>query len=479
MSADGLAVPAEGDLLLLESEDIQGNILAPFNKPYQRFLFISFGNDRVDARRWLARLVDEVASTKQVVDHGVLHKEGKATHEWVGVSFTSSGLVVLDSDLAKDLVAFDAFWQGPIIDLADGEERMMSPAIVGNVNLGQPSGWVVGGSSQPPVDALLTIAADDPKKLKIIAKRESDRVADLEVKILSWQDCHRLDPNGIGIEPFGFRDGISQPGIRGFTKVKVNKKRLDAEKQLGSPIIATGEFVLGYAGEGGSYPDVRRSTIPDWMHDGSFQVFLRLRQDVAGWTEMLGRLANEFDLPDVAAKAIGRKPGGRALAGPEEDQDLNNFTFEDDLLGEQTPRFAHIRKMNPRNGTFEERTHRLLRRGIPFSTVLNVEQPLSDEGELAAKDIEYGLAFNAFMASIENQFEFLQRSWASNPESLPPREPDGPDPLVGTSEEPGVLRRDGRTQILHFGRLVSTSGAVYGFAPSLRTLRRLSAETDA
>ncbi len=55
---------------LLLSENIQGNILAPFNKPYQRFLFISFMNRRAEARAWLKELVDAgVASTKQVIEH--------------------------------------------------------------------------------------------------------------------------------------------------------------------------------------------------------------------------------------------------------------------------------------------------------------------------------------------------------------------------------------------------------------------------
>ena len=475
MCADGRAVPAQGDLPLRRSENIQGNILAPFNKPHQRFLFISFGNDRVAARRWLARLVADVATTEQVVEHRDARAESGETKEWTGVSFTSSGLVLLDSDLAKDLVYFDAFWQGPIVDRPDGKTRMMSPAIVGNVNLGQPSSWVVGGAGQRPVDALLTIAADDPTRLKIIAKRELDRAVDCELTILAWQDCQRLDSNGIGVEPFGFRDGISQPGIRGFTEVKVNKNRLDVAKQLGSPIIATGEFVLGYAGEGGSYPDVRRVRVPDWMHEGSFQVFLRLRQDVDGWTKMLGDLAGEYDLPDAGAKAIGRQTSGQALAAPGEDGGYNDFTFKDDLKGNRTPRFAHIRKMNPRNGTFDDRTHRLLRRGIPFTTVLNVDGPLpGEEDNLRAEDVEHGLAFNAFMASIENQFEFLQVSWASNPKSLPPVTDAGPDPLVGTSDEPGDLHRDDRADKIPFGRFVSTSAAVYAFAPSILTLRSLA-----
>lgn len=67
-----------------------------------------------------------------------------------------------------------------------------------------------------------------------------------------------------------------------------------------------------------------------------------------------------------------------------------------------------MRKMNPRNGTFDDRTHRLLRRGIPFAKSLHVEPPVPG----ADDEVEHGLAFNAFMGSIENQFEFLQRSWA-------------------------------------------------------------------
>src|SRR4051812_13975599 len=43
-NAEELAEPAEVDLPLRVSENFQGNILAPFNKPYQRFLFISFMN---------------------------------------------------------------------------------------------------------------------------------------------------------------------------------------------------------------------------------------------------------------------------------------------------------------------------------------------------------------------------------------------------------------------------------------------------
>jgi Dyp-type peroxidase family len=461
--ANGVAAPAGGDLPLRDSEDIQGNILAPFKKRHQRFLFISFRNQRANARDWLAQLVGVVATTRQVVAH--------AEDEWRGVSFTASGLVVLDSDLAQDLVAFDAFWQGPVVDRQSGDARVMSPAIVGNVGKGQPDDWVVGGTRQYPVDALLTVAADDGDKLKAAADAEVQRAVTCGLTVLSWQDCERLgQADSYGIESFGFRDGISQPGIRGFTEATVRDRRLQVEKQPGSPIIATGEFVLGYDGEGGSYPDVRRSRVPGWMRDGSFQVFLRLRQDVEGLEEHVLGIPEDV-LKIAAARAIGRTPEGVPLARLEDGENNNDFTFEDDYFGEQTPGSAHIRKVNPRDGTLNTRNHRVLRRGLPFVKPLHVETSLdADHG--AVKNEAPGLAFNAFMSSIENQFEFLMRHWASSTMSPDMLVEVGRDPLVGASSD--LPRQPLVEEPISFGAFVWTSGAVYAFAPSLPELHRLS-----
>jgi Dyp-type peroxidase family len=477
--AYGVAASADGYLPLRASENIQGNILAPFNKPSQRFLFISFRNQRAEARYWLGQLAGAVASTRQVVVHGETRDTTKETRHWVGVSFTSSGLVVLDSDLAQDLVTFDAFWQGPEADRMVGEAWMMSPAIIGDVDQGQPEDWVVGGLGRYRVDALLTVAADDDEQLESAAEDERVRAVTCGLTVLSWQDCKRRPGPGdkYGIEPFGFRDGISQPGIRGFTKSSVEDKHLVAADQPGSSVIATGEFVLGYDGEGGSYPAFRRPSVPDWMRDGSFQVFLRLRQDVEGWRGEMARLSALTAPVSAASTAIGRTPEGAPLAAPGKGGDYNDFTFEDDFVGTRTPRFAHIRKMNPRDGTLDDRTHRLLRRGIPFAKPLHDVTSSSGEEIGADGEFDHGLAFNAFMASIENQFEFLQRHWASSPKSPGTLAEDGPDPLIGASSDPGALRRTFGDEPIQFGRFVSTSGAVYAFAPSLSALRLLAGLT--
>ena len=484
-NATETAAPVDAALPLLLSENIQGNILAPFNKPCQRFLFISFMNRRAEARAWLKELVGAgVASTEQVVEHNEAYTRATDAgrklppQQWVGVSFTSSGLVTLDPDLARDLLAYDAFWQGPLVDREYRGRRTTSPAVVGDGRRGDPTRWVVGGPGQYPVDALVTVAADNEKGLQKRAGDVRASAVGRGLAVLSWQDCRRRERDKLGIEPFGFRDGISQPGVRDFTAPTDRNGRREAADQAGTPIIAAGEFVLGYDGEGGTYPDAGRPVPPGWMHGGSFQVFLRLRQDVEGWeTQMRELSASSGGTVDAAATAIGRTMNGEPLAARGKGGDFNDFTFKDQQE-QQIPRFAHIHKMNPRNGTFDERIHRLLRRGIPFATPLQVETRLPGDENIdknVAGQVEDGLAFNAFMASIENQFEFLQRSWASNPNSLPPVAADGPDPVVGASDAPCVIRRGEADPVeIHFGRFVWTSGAVYAFAPSLSQLGRLA-----
>jgi hypothetical protein len=181
---------------------------------------------------------------------------------------------------------------------------------------------------------------------------------------------------------------------------------------------------------------------------------------------------------DVAAKAIGRRQDGTALAPGGGGRGANDFDFAKDPEGDHTPRFAHIRKVNPRdNRVFDDRTHRLLRRGIPFGPRF---QP--DQAGAGDQDAERGLLLNAFMASIDDQFEFVQR-WAGSPRSVPAGaggdadEPaaDGPDPLIGAGSGPCVLRRQGEQPVqLDLRRFVRTTGAVYAFTPSLPALRRLA-----
>jgi Dyp-type peroxidase family len=468
---------------LRSSDSIQGNILAPFNKPRQAFLFLNFGNDQAAARQCLRRLGDGVATTREVSDNNAGYKAWKRQRRprpeatsWMGVGLTSWGLVTLHPELAPDLAMHDAFWRGPLGEGTDEHGNRIAPAaLVGDREQSDPRSWVVGGPGQPPVDAIVTIAADDAQRLRDRVDQELARWNLPADRVLLQQEGATLEGDHGSVEHFGFRDGVSQPGVRGFNQETLRNGRLEIDDRPGSPIIATGEFVLGYPGERGSYPGGRRPASAGWMRDGSFQVFLRLTQDVAGFLEEMERLSETLG-EDVAAKVIGRRKDGTPLASP--GGGLNDFDYADDPDGNQTPRFAHVRRANPRNDTvFNDRSHRLLRRGIPFGPLAR------DQAAARGNPVERGLLLNAFMADIDDQFETVLRNWAGNAGTLPvtpgrggPEDAvtDGPDPLIGASTHPCLLRRQGQDPVpLPLPRFVRTTGAVYAFAPSVPALRRL------
>ena len=112
------------------------------------------------------------------------------------------------------------------------------------------------GTRQYPVDALLTVAADGYEKLKTAAEGERKRAVGCGLTVLSWQDCSRQQrgsgTNKYGIELVRLWDGISQPGIRGFTAVQVNDKRLEATDRPARRSSPQASSSWGTTGEGGS-----------------------------------------------------------------------------------------------------------------------------------------------------------------------------------------------------------------------------------
>jgi Dyp-type peroxidase family len=402
----------------------------------------------------------------------------------MSIGLTAIGLVTLHPEVAGDLVGFEAFWLGPLgTRLDDGGRITSTPALLGDVGASDPTSWPIGGARRPPVDALLTLAADDEETLRRRVRQEQREAvhAGVEVMPLVGPDgagpreqygnvVHNAD--GKRIEHFGFVDGISQPGVRGVDGAAA-----------GSPVVAAGEFVLGFAGERRPLTLGPRPSPAPWMRGGSFQVFRRLRQDVAGWWNKMDKLSDKDSTPeDIAAKAMGRRLDGTPLAPDASPSDHNDFTYQGDESGSHTPLYAHIRKMNPRRDEmFRDRSHKLLRRGIPFGPPMDRRNP---------DDCERGMLFNAYMASIEDQFEFLQRCWANDPEfpsstiakfdleAGAAHRVDGLDPVIGDSAD-AAHRRLGVKVVqgvppLAFGGFVTTTGAVYAFAPSRAALHLLA-----
>jgi Dyp-type peroxidase family len=408
------------ELPLRRSEHVQGNVLAGFNKPHMRFLLIALPPDAAAARAWLRELAPEVATTDQVFEHNLARKRGK--HEpatWIGLALTRWGLEALGvRGVDRRLADHHAFLVGPAARAPD----------LGDVGDSAPGGWEFGASAEA-IHAVVTVAADDPgddlpalRLVKEIGERYGGRIRH-ELR------GDKLGPEAGSHEHFGYRDGISQPRVQDFNEPG------------DEPLVAPGEFVLGERSEAGPAGDM-----PQWLRHGSFMVLRKLEQDVRAW-----RAARKAAGGDRwAAAMMGRYPDGTPTAdarGP------NDFTFAGDDDGARTPLNAHIRKVGPRDERFGSQRRRIMRRGIPYGPPYREDDPA-----------ERGMLFVAYVASIERQYEYVQRLWANRSDF--PRLGAGRDPVIGRLD-PGETRYrdpDAADEQPQLAAFVRTRGAVYAVA---------------
>ncbi|MCW2621709.1 MAG: heme peroxidase [Frankiales bacterium] len=363
--------------------------------------------------------------------------------------------------------------------------------ILGDVAEDAPEGWVWGGPGTSPVHVMALLYARSPAALLALTERVEQQLVAGGLQVLRRLHTDPLSDR----EPFGFRDGLSQPAIAGLGP------GTDQADGPAGPVL-TGEFVLGYRNEygqrtyrpllqpaddrGGLLPkDADGSGAPDLGRNGSYLVLRQLAQDVDGFHRYLDRAAGVADGsvdPDrralLAAKIVGRWPDGApvTLAPTHDDPalaDANDFGYHaQDPYGDRCPLGSHIRRSNPRDslephpGTAQSvevnRKHRLLRRGRNYSTA----------------DGERGVLFLCLGANLARQYEFIQHSWVNDPafNGLT----DSTDPLVGvrhdggaTFTEPGLPLRRRHRELPQF---VHVRGGAYFFLPGIRALGYLLRE---
>lgn len=522
---------------VLEVDEIQGNVIPGFNKDYQAFVFLEVA-DLPRAKAWLASMVDNIATMREVLEYSRRFKAVRSTTgremeeiaTWMNVVFSHAGLRKLTPE-ADGFPESGAFRIGLTDERASLLEDPSDPASEGHV-----SRWVVGGTHSP-VDVLVIAASDSPAELRKLlydvfdgtirdTTRPGDELLGGTFSLVRVEHGQNLPPPLAGHEHFGFRDGVSQPGVRGRASSRpedyVTQRQIDptdpASVRFGKPgqaLIWPGEFVLGLERQNDQTPLEPLEPLPvqpEWARNGSFLVFRRLRQDVAAFQEFVragtAQLRetpgfHEMTEDRFAALLVGRWPSGAPLIrSPHADapeigaDDLANNHFEyagpappvriagpmartiegapADSPGFLCPHAAHIRKVNPRDLSTESGVsalRRILRRGIPYGPVYAAGE---DDGT------DRGLLFLAYMSSIEEQFELLQQRWTNTDDK--PQE-GGHDPIIGQTESAG-----GRTRTFTLTSPAGTRGTVnvpaewvmatgggYFFSPSISTLRRVLA----
>jgi deferrochelatase/peroxidase EfeB len=307
--------------------------------------------------------------------------------------------------------------------------------------------------------ALLSVYADDCAKLdeRVATLRALPAADSVSGWHLGMDGAHRNTNKSSRREPFGFRDGISQPRIVGW-KQKQNGHYRD---QLDVP---AGEFLLGHSNSDGENlwkNTTLHSKVREFVANGCFGALRKMQQHVDEFTKID---------PLLRAKMCGRWPSG-ALVRPDTITDpiatngpaLNAFDFTHDPAGAGCPFGSHIRRMNPRSDPVAIKTPTVMRRGIPYKT-----------------DAEEGMLGLFLCANLERQFEFLLRDWVRSPPMNPQHDTLAADPLIGGN--PGAIFRDGTsaspTAIPNLGSFVTTRGTLYCFFPSATALRSLGMITE-
>src|SRR4051812_33241774 len=292
-------------------DNVQGNVLAGFNKDHQAFLFLQLPGGQ-HGRRYLADLHPRIATNHAVATFNHDFSAARRTtggsdpmsftSVWVGLALTARGLEVLHPAGFEQLSSDDSLDPGVRAFLDGAATRA---ADIGDVGDSDPTHWLYGRPGHR-IDAVVTIAADRADGLALEVQRHRELASRHDAVVVFEQHGSTLVGARRGHEHFGFRDAISQPGVRGFDPPSRSRDG-EVEGKPGTKLIAPGEFVLGYERAEGA-----ARAVPRWMWDGSFVVIRRLVQDVPGWWGHLGQISAAADLPveRLAARAIGRWRSG-------------------------------------------------------------------------------------------------------------------------------------------------------------------------
>src|SRR5215213_8655740 len=197
-------------------DDIQGNIIPGFNKDHQQFLFYRIGKPK-PCKLFLQCLVPYLSSMEEVLAFRRLFRARKLRlgekgiylcSTWVNIAFSHRGISVLAS--VDDAKAFgdQSFRQG----LAARSAYLGDPSR--STAAGHASKWVVGGPRNE-ADIIIIVASDGPTMLEDMVTLIKDRADTAGMKLIFEQRGDTLPGDLRGHEHFGFKDGVSQPGVRG------------------------------------------------------------------------------------------------------------------------------------------------------------------------------------------------------------------------------------------------------------------------
>ena len=363
--------------------DLQGNVLKGHGRDHLAVLVVRFGADYAAVDHLVrssigpcltsfAQQIEQARERRRHLDQGTKH----AGALFVGFAVSAQGMRKLN------------------LSFGVGFSSMRDRA---RQNAWEPA-------YEPRMDGLLLLAHDDRSALDVAVRDWSETLGlAMEVLVVERGDVIR-NQAGWPVEHFGYVDGRSQPV---FIESDLQKERASGIERW-EPAASLGLALL---------------VDPNGRHGndscGSMLVYRKIEQHPARFHEAVERLAARSGVPSrlAGAFAVGRFPDGTPVVEHESPTPsdepaaiANDFTFSSDPAGSRCPFQSHIRKVNPRGDTVRtgselavEKARRITRRGITYGGAAN---PDATGG--------VGLLFLAFVASIPEQFEFIERHWVDD-----------------------------------------------------------------
>ncbi|MHC6157523.1 cytochrome P450 [Bradyrhizobium elkanii] len=458
---------------VIETQEVQALVFRGFKRlPFMKFAAISLPADPADCIEWLTSLTNADNPHKtRTLERGLLEVtfgdrplSGEEERSATGVAFTAEGLSHLglpDGGEPGTVATFPT-----VFNLGMSSRQR----ILGDYVKSDPSAWRWSDADgDKPIHVALLVygktKADCDKLLGL--HRDKLTGAGFAVYELDTQPTDK----GVSYEHFGFRDGISQPVIRGTQRFARGAQARD--------ITAPGEFILGYKSNQGYYPptpvvarecDVgnRLASVPtsvesrfsafqdprprvrDFGRNGTFLAIRQFEQHVdafheyakdcakvlSGATARLPELIGGPVTPEwIEAKMMGRWHDGvplidRPISPLPEEHATETSACEEHSHANHAHRQSRMRKDTDLDFGVDDP------QGLycPFGAHIRRANPRGslapgDDSQLAITNRhrllrrgrpyqqgdEKGLLFVGLCADLERQFEFIQQSWIGAP----------------------------------------------------------------
>lgn len=488
--------------------DLQNNILSSHHKESASYLFLRFRAGETESARLLLGLLASAGGQRDAIVDGLRSAKKQKRKESSGAG-SASALTSLGTRVFAHVADMQVVSERDLqlaqrtpVGAGDGDGRELAPKVVLSVMLSR-TGYEKLGEIAPDdvafregmhargsllgdhwsdeatqkyglIDALLVVAFDDdssPERLQSLRELVASCVDIVHTdagKVLRNREP-RASGRGALIEPFGFADGVSQPRFH--------------ERGPGSQPLPLN--VVLAADPNGRTPHAC----------GSYFAFRKLKQNVESFYEQAARVAEVCGRTqeEILEELVGRRRDGRPLLG------LDAAGFSDDPKGLRCPFHAHVRRVNPQGDVPSHEHVHIARRGMPYGPNLARRDDGAPDfsgghGRVRREDgksdaPEVGLLFFAAQASIERQFETIQRTWA-NSLRFPWGKMGGADVLIGQLGPGSTNRiasvRKNPTDGSLYSKGIDTAwepvveflGGEYLFAPSIGFLRGLLADQN-